>query len=59
MNFTKKNKNQSETLITWSEVRSDGTIQEKSYMCKSQDAMWHLIQLRKSPSVILNPKIGK
>jgi len=45
--------------ISWQEVKKDGTFQDKSFMCSHPDAMWHVIQMRKSPSVIVNIKVQK
>jgi hypothetical protein len=45
--------------ILWQEVKKDGTLVEKSYSCSRTDAMWHMVEMRKSPSVIINPRIKK
>lgn len=60
MNTFTKSKMQFETIrVTWQEIKSCGTIQDRSYTCKKTDAMWHLMQLRKSPDVIRNVKIER
>ena len=37
--------------LTWQEVKSDGTISNRTYACDDKSASWHLIQMRKSPSL--------
>lgn len=51
--------NQHLVRLVWQEKKNDGTIQDKTHMCNQQDAMWHVIQMRKSPSVIVNIKIER
>lgn len=45
--------------ISWQEVTSGGKVQDKFFMCESADAMWHVTEMKKSPSVIINIKVGK
>jgi hypothetical protein len=37
--------------LTWQEVKNDGTISNRSYACDDKSAGWHLMQMRKSPSL--------
>jgi hypothetical protein len=37
--------------LTWQEVKSDGTISNRSYACDDRSASWHLMQMRKSSSL--------
>jgi hypothetical protein len=37
--------------LTWQEVKNDGTISNRSYACDDKSASWHLMQMRKSPSL--------
>ena len=37
--------------LTWQEVKNDGTISNRSYACDDRSATWHLMQMRKSPSL--------
>lgn len=37
--------------LTWQEVKNDGTISNRTYACDDKSASWHLIQMRKSPSL--------
>jgi hypothetical protein len=37
--------------LTWQEVKSDGTISNRTYACSDKAASWHLMQMRKSPSL--------
>jgi len=37
--------------LTWQEVKSDGTISNRSYACDDKSASWHLMQMRKSPNL--------
>jgi hypothetical protein len=37
--------------LTWQEVKNDGTISNRSYACDDKSASWHLLQMRKSPSL--------
>lgn len=37
--------------LTWQEVKSDGTISSRTYACDDKSASWHLMQMRKSPSL--------
>lgn len=37
--------------LTWQEVKSDGTISNRSYACDDRTASWHLMQMRKSSSL--------
>jgi hypothetical protein len=37
--------------LTWQEVKNDGTISNRSYACYDKSASWHLMQMRKSPSL--------
>lgn len=37
--------------LTWQEVKSDGTISNRTYACDDESANWHLMQMRKSPSL--------
>lgn len=54
-----KTTNQHLVKLVWQEVKADGTIQDKSYACNQPDAMWHMLQMRKSPGVIVNIKIER
>ena len=44
--------------LTWQEVKSDGTISSRTYACDDKSASWHLMQMRKSPS-LRNIKLEK
>ncbi len=44
--------------LTWQEVKNDGTISNRSYACDDKSASWHLMQMRKSPS-LRNVKMEK
>ena len=44
--------------LTWQEVKNDGTISNRSYACDDKSASWHLMQMRKSPS-LRNIKVEK
>jgi hypothetical protein len=37
--------------LTWQEVKNDGTISNRSYACDDKSASWHLMQMRKSPTL--------
>lgn len=37
--------------LSWQEVKSDGTISNRTYACDDKAASWHLMQMRKSPSL--------
>ena len=37
--------------LTWQEVKNDGTISNRTYACDDKSASWHLMQMRKSPSL--------
>lgn len=37
--------------LTWQEVKTDGTISNRSYSCDQKDAHWHLMQMKKSSSL--------
>ena len=37
--------------LTWQEVKSDGTISNRTYACDDKSASWHLMQMRKSTSL--------
>lgn len=37
--------------LTWQELKSDGTISNRTYACDDKSASWHLMQMRKSPSL--------
>jgi hypothetical protein len=37
--------------LTWQEVKNDGTINNRSYACDDKSASWHLMQMRKSPTL--------
>lgn len=37
--------------LTWQEIKNDGTISNRSYACDDKSASWHLMQMRKSPSL--------
>jgi hypothetical protein len=37
--------------LTWQEVKNDGTISNRSHACDDKSASWHLMQMRKSPSL--------
>lgn len=37
--------------LTWQEVKSDGTISNRTYTCDDKSAQWHLDQMRKSPTL--------
>jgi hypothetical protein len=37
--------------LTWQEVKSDGTISPRTYACDDKSASWHLMQMRKSPTL--------
>jgi len=37
--------------LTWQEVKSDGTISNRTYACDDKAASWHLCQMRKSPTL--------
>ena len=51
--------NQHLVKLVWQEVKADRTIQDKSYACNQPDAMWHVMQMRKSPGLIVNIKIER
>lgn len=46
-----KTKDVKNTKLTWQEVKSDGTISNRTYACDSKSASWHLMQMHKSPSL--------
>ena len=37
--------------LSWSEIKKDGTIADRTYTCDDKSAQWHLDQMRKSPSL--------
>jgi hypothetical protein len=37
--------------LTWQEIKSDGTISNRTYACDDKAASWHLMQMYKSPSL--------
>jgi hypothetical protein len=46
-----KSKDIKNIRLTWQEVKNDGTISNRSYACDDKSASWHLMQMRKSPSL--------
>ncbi len=46
-----KTKDVKNTKLTWQEVKTDGTISNRTYACDSKSANWHLMQMHKSPSL--------
>jgi hypothetical protein len=46
-----KSKDVKNVRLTWQEVKNDGTISNRSYACDDKSASWHLMQMRKSPSL--------
>lgn len=44
--------------LSWQEVKSDGTISNRTYACDDKSASWHLMQMHKSPS-LRNIKLEK
>lgn len=46
-----KSKQIKNVRLTWQEVKSDGTLSSRTYACDDKSASWHLMQMRKSPSL--------
>lgn len=46
-----KQKTSKNIRLSWSEIKKDGTIADRTYTCDDKSAQWHLDQMRKSPSL--------
>ncbi len=46
-----KQKTYKNVRLIWQELHIDGTISNRTYACDDKSASWHLMQMRKSPTL--------